>query len=90
MIQFLVALILIPSIIFFIGLLPWPDLPPQVGTAFVQVFGYVWSFNKVLPIDTVIRLSFIALTIELSIFAIKTYLWVTGHYTHHSSNVDKK
>jgi len=90
MISFLVALILVPSLIFFIGLLPWPDLPVGVTTGLVQVFGYIWSFNQVFPIDTMIQVSFIALTIELSIFAIKTYLWVTGHYTHHNSNLDQK
>lgn len=81
MVVFLIALITVPFLIILIGQLPWPALDPGIAIAIQGVFTYIWSFNSVFPIDTVIRLALYGMTIEFALFTIRTTLWILSFFT---------
>jgi len=82
--KILVAIALLVPLVSLLVLFGWPDITPYL-TAFTVVLGYLYTWNKVLPIVEAYNALLIVLSIEAAIFAYKTIAkfiqFVSGHKT---------
>jgi len=51
--------------------LPWPDIDPAIYTGLIQAVSWLWSFNEVMPIDTLFVMGAIGIGIEFGLFISK-------------------
>lgn len=71
MIPTIIALFSVPLLLWSLTLFPWPDLPSQISTGMTTMIQMVYSFNEVLPIDTIFLLSSFAILIETALFGLR-------------------
>jgi len=58
--------------------LPTGTLPSAVSSAFQSVIGYMYAFNTIFPIDTLISLGILGVTLEGVVLLWKLVLFVVG------------
>jgi len=70
----LLVFISLASVVF--SWLPVGGLPTSVNTSFQSLIGYLYVFNGIFPIDTLMNLLGYSLIGLAGIFAFKAFLWL--------------
>jgi len=76
MIQAATYFLLIVIIIAILPLFPWPDLPTTLTDGLTTLIQMLFSFNTIIPIDTVVLLGTIGFGIEFALFTFKILSFV--------------
>lgn len=67
MIQFFIAIMMVPLLGYGLTLFPWNPLPPEFATSLGSVFAYLYAFDQVMPIHEAVTIFFLMAGVEITI-----------------------
>jgi len=68
------GVLIITAIIVF---LPTGSLPTEIITSFENIFGYLYMFDAIIPINTILQIISLFVTFELVIYSWKALNWIS-------------
>lgn len=71
-----------------ITLLAWPPIGANVIYVIGLGFGYMWAFNDIMPVDTLVLYGFYAFTVELAFFIVRLVGKVVNLFQGHPHDFD--